>query len=42
MDVSCDMIRKYLIDGKYSEELKKYEAIVVGFVDGDLEIIYKR
>lgn len=41
-DISCDMIRKYLIDGKYSEELKKYEAVAAGFADGDLEIIYKK
>lgn len=41
-DISCDMIRKYLTEGKYSEELKKYEAVAIGFVDGDLEIIYKR
>ncbi len=42
LHISCDMIRKYLMVGKYSEELKKYEAVAAGFVDGDVEIIYKR
>lgn len=42
LDVSCDMIRKYLEEGKYADELKKYEAVAVGFVDGDLEVLYKR
>lgn len=42
LDISCDMIHKYLMNGKYSEELKKYRAVSVGFVDGDLEIIYKQ
>lgn len=42
LDISCDMIREYLVKGKYSKELKKYEAVATGFVDGDLEIIYKR
>ena len=41
-DISCEMIRKYLSEGKYAEELKKYEGIATGFVDGDLEILYKR
>lgn len=42
LDISYDLIRKYLNVGKYSEELKKYQAVAVGFVDGDLEIIYKQ
>lgn len=40
--ISCDLIRKYLNEGKYSEVLKKYQAVAVGFVDGDLEIVYKQ
>ena len=42
LDISCEMIRKYLTEGKYAEELKKYEAVAAGFVDGDVEILYRR
>ena len=42
LDISCEMIRKYLTEGKYADELKKYEAVAAGFVDGDVEILYRR
>lgn len=42
LKTSCDMVCKYLNEGKHSEELKKYQAVSVGFVDGDLEIVYKQ
>ena len=32
----------YLTEGKYADELKKYEAVAAGFVDGDVEILYRR
>lgn len=35
-------LQNYLNTGKYSNTLKKYCAIGIGFVDGDLSIIYKR
>jgi len=45
-DVLEDMIQlviKYLDEGKYSDMLKeKYKAIAVGFVDGDLELVYEQ
>jgi len=34
------MVKKYLQTGNYSNILKTYKAIGVGFVDGDIEIIY--
>jgi hypothetical protein len=34
------MVKDYLNKGKYSEKLKRYQAIGVGFVDGDIEILY--
>lgn len=40
LDITCNMIRKYLAEGTYAEDLKKYDAIAVGFVDGDLVIVY--
>lgn len=41
LDVSCDLIHKYLNEGRYSEKLKEFQAVAAGFVDGDLEILYK-
>ena len=42
MQSSCDMIKRYLEEGKYADELKKFEAVAAGFVDGDLAILYRR
>ena len=37
---SCALlVKKYLIEGKYGNELKMARAVAIGFVDGDLEII---
>ena len=36
-----DILKKYLNDGKYADLLKSREGVGVGFVDGDIEIIYK-
>ncbi|MBR1816330.1 MAG: hypothetical protein IJ763_06475 [Lachnospiraceae bacterium] len=40
LDISIDVVKKYLDEGKYSKELKNYKVIGIGFVDGDLEILY--
>ena len=34
-------LKKYLDSGMYSSDLKRYDGIGIGFVDGDIEIIYK-
>ena len=34
-------IRQYLFTGRYAEFLKEYQAVAMGFVDGDLTILYK-
>lgn len=34
-------VKKYLDSGKYASLLKSKEAIGVGFVDGDLKIVYQ-
>lgn len=36
-----DAIRMYLEKGKYAEKLKEYQTIGVGFVSGDITILYK-
>lgn len=35
-------IKNYLETGAYSEKLKSFEGVGVGFVDGDLIIVYQR
>ena len=35
------IISKYLKDGKYNVILKPAKSIGIGFVDGDIDIIYK-
>lgn len=38
----CEQIKEYLISGMYSEKMKRYVGIGVGFVDGDINVIYQR
>lgn len=37
-----DWVNKYLYMGKYSDKLKQYQAVGLGFVDGILNILYKQ
>lgn len=40
--IYTNLINEYLENGKYSNILKQYTAIGIGFVDGDLNIVYKK
>jgi shikimate kinase len=42
LQTMIDILKKYLNDGKYADLLKSREGVGVGFVDGDIEIIYKQ
>ena len=33
-------VEKYLEEGKYADMLKSYDAVGIGFVDGDITIVY--
>lgn len=35
-------LNKYLDLGKYSDVMKKYNGVGIGFVDGDLSIVYRK
>lgn len=35
------MVEKYLENGKYANILKGLQAVGIGFVDGDIELLYK-
>ncbi len=41
-DKSEEALTKYLEDGKYADRLKACTEIGVGFVDGEIEVIYSR
>lgn len=36
LEICIDAVKDYLAVGKYTNELKEYKAIGIGFVDGDL------
>ena len=41
-DKCCEIIAQQLSDGEYASVLKRADGVGVGFVDGDLEIVYTR
>ena len=40
LETMTQYVEKYLVDGKYADLLKEYEAVGIGFVDGDINIVY--
>lgn len=40
--VFIDLVNEYLSFGEYAGKLKEYQAIGIGFVDGDFHILYER
>lgn len=41
LDFITKMVRKYLEDGKYANMLKGLQAVGIGFVDGEIEILHQ-
>jgi len=35
------IVEKYLREGKHADKLKQYSAVGIGFVDGDIDILYR-
>lgn len=42
LETAKQMVEKYLQCGEYQELFKSYEGIGIGFVDGDIEILYTK
>lgn len=42
LELSIETVKQYLKKGKYADCLKSYQAAGIGFVDGDLEILYTK
>ena len=40
LETMTQYVEKYLIEGKYADLLKDSEAVGIGFVDGDITIVY--
>ncbi len=40
LQMMTDLLKKYLNEGKYADLLKSKNGVGVGFVDGDIEILY--
>lgn len=36
------LVNKYLSSGKYASKLKEYQAVGIGFVDGNLHVLYEK
>ncbi len=41
LDFAIKLVEYYLECGKLADKLKRYEAVGVGFVDGDIEFVYE-
>ena len=35
------LVEKYLKEGKHADKLKSYEAVCIGFIDGDIAILHR-
>ena len=42
LDEVVDALKQYLENGLYADILKSYAGVGVGFVDGDIEILYSK
>ena len=40
LETMTQYVEKYLVEGKYAALLKESEAVGIGFVDGDITIVY--
>ena len=40
LETMTQYVEKYLAEGKYADVLKDTEAVGIGFVDGDITIVY--
>ncbi len=40
LETMTQYVEKYLVEGKYADLLKESEAVGIGFVDGDITIVY--
>ncbi len=39
---ALDAVARYLEDGRFADDLREFEAVTAGFVDGDLTVLYRK
>lgn len=39
---ASNLVSRYLSEGKYADKLKDTEAVGIGFIDGDVELLYRK
>lgn len=42
LETGRGLVMQYLEEGHYADKLKQYEAVGIGFVDGDVYVLHKR
>ncbi len=42
LNIVIDVLEQYLAEGKYANKLKSFDAVGVGFVDGDIHLVHKK
>lgn len=42
LELASELVKRYLEEGSLADRLKSSQAVGVGFVDGDIEIVYKK
>ena len=42
LTTAMENVEKYITESSFSETLRSYKGIGIGFVDGDIEIIYRK
>lgn len=42
LEYMTNMVKKYLDEGSFASKLMNYEAVGIGFVDGDIEILHMK
>jgi len=40
LETAKSLMKKYIAEGKYAQKLKQYAGVGIGFVDGDVELLY--
>ena len=41
LTLMTSLVTEYLLHGKFADKLKEVQAVAIGFVDGDLDIVYQ-
>lgn len=40
LETAKSLMKRYIVEGRYAQKLKQYIGVGIGFVDGDVEMLY--